>query len=315
MNSLKRALYLLVISGIIISCTSKKENTSSPTLVEIQAIYDADNDRHLFQTDTDTIPSGWTTFRFTNASPMLHFMAVERYPGERTSEDAATDVAVPFQDAMDLIIAGNREEGLAKLGDLPGWFADVVFTGGPGFVSPGRSTDATVYLQPGNYVLECYIKTADGVFHGMLGMVRDLRVTADSTDASAPQDPTVEITLTNDGFDVKGDLVPGKHLVAVHFEAEEPPLLGNDVQVVRLSDDGASIDSIATWMDWSQPTGLVSTAENPAPAVFLGGTHEAPKGSTAYFTVDLEPGRYAWISERPSAIPLYEEFTVAEEQE
>lgn len=310
---INRGLCLLAVTGIMLSCTTKKNQGSVPTIVEVQAIYDAENNRHLFQTDTDTIPSGWTTFRFTNASPMLHFMAVERYPGDRTSKDAANEVAVPFQDAMDLIIAGNREEGLAKLADLPGWFSEVVFTGGPGFTSPGKTTDATVYLQPGNYVLECYIKTSDGVFHGMLGMIRDLKVTSDTTEATAPVKPTIEITLTNEDFDVQGELTPGKHLVAVHFEAEEPPLLGNDVQVVQLSDEGASIDSIASWMDWSQPMGLVSTAENPAPAVFLGGTHEAPEGSTAYFTVELQPGRYAWISERPASIPLYREFTVAEE--
>jgi hypothetical protein len=46
-------------------------------------------------------------------------------------------------------------------------------------------------------------------------------------------------------------------------------------------------------MDWRQPGGL----QTPAPARFVGGLQEMPAGSTGYFTVELEPGRYAWIAE------------------
>ena len=61
-------------------------------------------------------------------------------------------------------------------------------------------------------------------------------------------------------------------------------------------------------MDWTQPTGL----ETPAPAEFLGGTHEMPAGGRAYFTVRLEPGRYAWIAEVPSPVEkgMLKTFTV-----
>ncbi|GMQ81782.1 MAG: hypothetical protein BMS9Abin05_1218 [Rhodothermia bacterium] len=49
-------------------------------------------------------------------------------------------------------------------------------------------------------------------------------------------------------------------------------------------------------MNWGQPLG----SQTPSTVEFLVGTHEMPAGSTAYFTVILEPGRYAWISEVPS---------------
>ena len=48
----------------------------------------------------------------------------------------------------------------------------------------------------------------------------------------------------------------------------------------------------------------------PAPATFVGGVHEMPAGYTAFFTVDLEPGRYAWIAESGAARGMVEEFTV-----
>lgn len=64
--------------------------------------------------------------------------------------------------------------------------------------------------------------------------------------------------------------------------------------------------NVAAWMDWSNPEGL----KTPAPATFLGGTHEMPQGESAYLTVDLEPGRYAWGSERGADTPSYQAFEV-----
>ena len=47
----------------------------------------------------------------------------------------------------------------------------------------------------------------------------------------------------------------------------------------------------------------------PAPATFVGGVQEMPEGRTAYFTIDLEAGRYAWISENAGR-GMVREFTV-----
>lgn len=313
MTRLKQILIVMCISAISVSCTEKKMSTEKRAgIVEVSAIYDAADDQHLFKMEADTIPSGWTTFKFTNVSPMVHFMVLEAMPQNRTSKDSKREVFPVFQEAMDLINSGSADEGLAKLGELPQWFAEVVFSGGPGFTSPGNTTETTVFLEPGNYMVECYVKTKEGDFHSALGMFGDLRVTKDSTGVPEPTGATLEINLSNNGFDVHGETTPGKHLVAVHFNEDKPPLLGNDVQVVRL-EGNTSIDSVAAWMDWSQPYGLVSSAERPAPAEFLGGTHELPKGRTAYFTVELRPGEYAWISERPANNPMYQRFMVKNE--
>lgn len=317
MELLKNSTLLLCLFAVILSCRTK-ESTEPPKeampenqsqVVEVSAVYNSDTNRHLFQTDTDTIPSGWTTIKFTNASPMVHFMVFEKMPGNRTSEDSQKEVFPAFQEAIDLINTGKVEDGLAKLGELPDWFSEVVFMGGPGLLSPGGTSETTVKLAPGNYVLECYVKTSDGQFHSALGMFEDLRVTKDSSDVAPPESPDIEINLSNEGFDVQGTPTPGNQLVAVHFNEENPPLLGNDVHLAQLTDT-TNIDSVAAWMDWSQPKGLVSSAEKPARAHFLGGTHEMPQGNTAYFNVMLTPGRYAWISERSAQQAMYKEFTV-----
>lgn len=318
MNTAKYGVLLLFVTLMLVSCRSKEASQHSESeaesnagnIVEVQAVYDADNNRHLFQTDADTIPSGWTTFRFTNQSPMVHFMVLEHMPEGKTSEDSERELIPPFQEAMDLIMEGKSEQGMAKLGELPAWFSEVTYMGGVGLVSPGHAGETTVKLTPGNYVIECYVKTEDGKFHSSMGMFRDLVVTGDSTEAGPPANPDIQIALSNDGFDVEGETLPGEHLVAVTFNAVDPPLLGNDVHLARLSDLNIAVDSVAQWMDWSRPMGLVSTVQHQAPATFLGGTHEMPRGNTAYFRIDLEPGRYAWISERPADNPLYKEFSV-----
>jgi len=84
-------------------------------------------------------------------------------------------------------------------------------------------------------------------------------------------------------------------------------ILSHDVHLARLEDE-TDLDALGAWMDWSQPTGL----DTPPPAVFLGGTHEMQAGETAYFTVTLEPGRYAWIAEvpNPASKNMLKSFTI-----
>lgn len=59
-------------------------------------------------------------------------------------------------------------------------------------------------------------------------------------------------------------------------------------------------------MSWT--TGL----ESPAPAHFLGGTHDMPAGSTAYVDVVLKPGAYVLVSEvdLPSSKGLLQTMTM-----
>ncbi len=278
-------------------------------VVEVTAVYDPASNQHLFRSDADTVAAGWTTFRFINASPMLHFVFLDHLPGDRTSEELLSEVSPVFQEAMNLINAGRPDDAAAQFATLPEWFGDLVFRGGPGFTSPGHVSEATLYLEPGNYVLECYIKTADGVFHWNLGMYRDLHVTEEITGAQPPQNPTIEVTLTDSTLVAPEEVRPGEHVVAVHFQEEEPGLIGRDIHVARL-DPGIDQDEIVRWMDFNRLDGLVSTADNPGPAIFLGGIHEMPYGNTAYFNLTLEPGEYLWISEQPMDASTYRRFTV-----
>jgi len=249
----------------------------------------------------ETVPSGWTTIRLTNNSGMVHFAVVERLPEGITIKEQQKQAAPPFQQGMDLLNKGEDEAAQKKFGELPDWFQQMVYTGGPGLTSGGHHSQTTLYLEPGNYLLECYVKT-DGVFHSYnpdpnsYGMVHAFTVTDDASGADEPA-ASIELTISSDnGIDAPEQVAAGEQTVAVHFADQtlHENFAGHDVHLARL-DENTDLQVLDNWMDWRRPEGL----QTPAPVTFLGGSNEMPAGKTAYFTVTLKPGRYAWISEVP----------------
>jgi len=157
-------------------------------------------------------------------------------------------------------------------------------------------------VTPGVYVLECYVKTG-GLFHSynpapdQYGMVHQFTVTEEASTGTEPT-PTVELSIsTSKGIEAPESVKAGEQTIAVHFvdQIVHENFVGHDVHLARLEDD-TDLEKLGKWMNWASPDGL----ETPAPAEFLGGTNELPAGQTGYFTVTLEPGRYAWISEVPA---------------
>ncbi len=300
MKRIGLAIALLLLAG---ACAPRDDSPSesldtadTPGVVDVIA-------RGMTLVAPDEIPSGWTTFRFRNETPMIHFAVVERLPDGQGIESQQAEVAPVFQDGLDLLSAGEVDAALRRFGDLPAWFGEIVFLGGPGLTSPGRTSQATVFLEPGTYLLECYVKT-NGVFHSynpdpsINGMVHEFTVTDESSEAVEPSS-TIQIEIsTAGGIEVEGKLVPGEHTVAVRFvdQTVHENFVEHDIHLVRITDD-LDIAELERWMDWRQPMGL----QTPAPAVFLGGSNEMPAGTTGYFTVVLESGDYAWVSEVPGS--------------
>jgi len=254
----------------------------------------------------EQIPSGWTTFRFKNEGAQEHFMALTRMPEGLTVDDYLTDmVHGAFGGAMGPYYAGEVELGTALenlVAMIPEWYAEVTPSGGAGLASGGIVSETSVELEPGYYVMECYVKAPDGRFHVDMGMIRGLIVTDDASGASAP-DADIDVSLANYVIDAPDTLPAGKHTVKVRYLENPDGFFMHDVHLARMT-DGVSIDDVIPWMSWID--GMVS----PAPVEFLGGADQMPAGSTAYFDVDLEPGSYAWISEGYAAQGAVKEFVV-----
>ena len=262
----------------------------------------------------DTLPSGWNTFKYNNNSTETHFFLLDKYPEGKTLENTKKEVAPPFDHGMELIIEGKMDEAMAEFGKLPEWFGQIVFTGGSGLVSPKNTSTTTVKLEPGLYRIVCDVKMANGMFHTSIGMVKEL-IVSDKDSGNSP--PKVEIAITissTEGINYEGTIAQGDQTFSVYYKDQivHENFVGHDVNLVKL-DNNADLDALEAWMNWAPPTDLMPPA--PEGVTFLGGTNDAPAGSTQYFKVNLEPGNYAFISEVPNAVSknMLKTFSVSQE--
>jgi hypothetical protein len=215
---------------------------------------------------------------------------------------------------MDLLLGKDPRHPIV----FPEWFADVLPSGGPGLTSGGGTAATTVNLDPGEYIVECYVKNGEGEFHSYLGMIDHLTVTEERSEAPEPE-PTIELSVSTDGFDVGTNVRPGRHTVAVTFEDQTvyDNLIGHDAHLIRF-DDTTAADDVNDWMNWMDPDGLAS--DGTEPGTFLGGVDTiitpallaGTASETAYAHVTLKPGDYAWVAEvpDPASKGLLTEFSV-----
>lgn len=290
---------LLFVSSLLVNCkpkaTSKEEIKEEVTSDYIINVVSEGMDIQM----PDTITSGWHTFKFHNKSPDVHFLLFDKYPEGKNIHDAEKEVAPAFQKGMDFIMEGNMDAAMAAFGELPPWFAEIVFTGGTGLVSPGLTSETTMKLEPGTYAVECYVKMPNGMFHTSMGMIVPLIVTEAVSDGLEPKgDLTINISGEM-GYEIEGAFKKGEQMVKVHYldQKAHENFVGHDVNLIKL-EEGADLGKLEHWINWSVPEGLVSPA--PEGFTFLGGVNDMPAGYTGYFKVDLSAGNYVLIAEVPN---------------
>lgn len=314
---MRRKLLILVVCFFIIGCddsqtvstttedaiSSSKENVLSLDIVGWSFV------------GPNEIGSGWTTIRITNESGMTHHGLVYRLPDGITAEMVSDQVVKPIQESLTANIAGDLEKAAEIMKTIPAWIGDLVYMGGPGMMSSGVVGEATMYLEPGNYVVECYVKT-NGVQHnynpvpGAHGMVLPLTVKAEPGGMSEP-DANVTLEISNSGYLIAdGQFVAGQNEVRVRFVEQKlyNNFVGHDAHFFRINSD-TDVEASARWVDFFPIDGQ----QTPAPAHFVGGIHDMPEGSTGYFKLTLEVGQYGVVAEVPNAreVGLFTTFTVA----
>jgi uncharacterized cupredoxin-like copper-binding protein len=307
-----KALICLLILTIFVSCkTDKKEQVEEIEVKKDKTIEVITNVMDFVT--VDTVPSGWNTFKYINKSTEPHFILMDDYPEGKNLEDAKREVMPPFDNGMELINKGKIDEAMAEFGKLPEWFSQIVFTGGSGLISPKQSNTFTVKLLPGLYIMECYVKMANGKFHTSMGMTKEIWVTKEDSGNKPPKaDINISISST-EGVNYDGKITKGEHTFSVYYKDQivHENFVGHDVNLVKL-DENVNLEALEVWMNWADPKGLITPS--PEGVTFLGGTNDAPAGSTQYFKVILESGNYAFISEVPNANKkgMLKTFTVDE---
>ncbi len=305
----KTAFHLLVIFLFIIGCKDKKSSSSEDPIVLTEekpkteksepGVVEVVTNAMDFQL-VKSIPSGWTTFKYRNQSSDTHFFILEKYPEGKNITNASKDIIPVFQRAMDSITAGKTEAGMAIFQNFPEWFHEVVIVGGTGMIAPGKIAQSTVNLEPGTYLVECYVKMNSGMFHSSMGMLAELTVTSEKNGKEPPV-PTSEINISSTkGIEFKNELQTGRQTFKVNFldQIAYPNFVGHDVHLVKLTPE-ADLKTLEKWMNWLDPKGLISPL--PTGFEFMGGIQDMPGGNSGYFTVNLTEGRYAFISEIPDA--------------
>lgn len=263
------------------------------------------------------VKSGWTRVKVNNDSGMIHHAVVYRLPDGVTDGMMAELVIKPLQESLTARLAGDMEKAGALLATIPAWMGQIDYFGGPGMMSDGIVGEATMYLEPGNYIVECYVKT-NGMQHnyspdpGVHAMVHPFTVSAEAGDMAEP-DANVTLEIDNSGFAiVDGAFVPGNNSVRVNFVEQRRynGFIGHDAHLFRIDAD-TDIEAAARWMDPFSNDGQ----ETPGPVHYVGGIHDMPQGATGYFTVTLSPGDYGIVAEIPDTQGqgYFERFTVSAE--
>ena len=304
---MRTLLSLSIVVLIMTSCKQEKKDSApeQQNTTQQELTSETGNVNVLTQgmefISKDTLNFGWNTLTYENESTEVHFILLDLYPVGKTAVDTKNDILPPFAEGMKLIMDGDMDNAVAAFGKLPEWFQQVTYMGGTGLISPGETAKSRVYLEPGLYIMECYVKMADGTWHTSHGMYKQIIVTENRTELQPPI-PTVNGKISStEGIKLTDSVSSGKQIFQFKFEDQTvyEHFLGHDINLVKYEDAAVLLDLI-DWLNWMNPEGL--RTPSPKGFTFLGGINNLPEGKTGYFEADLTPGNYVLISEVPKAI-------------
>ena len=296
---------VFVIPIFIISCSGSTkadkevEKLKGPTAVNIYS-----NTMDIVM--PDTLNAGLNHLVYKNNSDMTHFLLFNKVPEAVNLNKYHEELTRPFQELMDAINE-NREPNAT----FPEWLGEMVNMGGVGLLSPGQTAVSYVHFEPGNYIVECYIKS-NGIFHSTAGMLKQITVISSNQKQDRPES-SVTIQVDSLGLSADGKLPEREGNVNFKVTYGNSKLYSNftrpDVHLAKITESTSS-DILEVYMDWTNPRGMDALA----PVVFLGGAQEMPKSNTAYFSQYLSTGRYLLIGEvpNPKAHGFYIEFEITD---
>lgn len=212
----------------------------------------------------DSVPAGWTRIRAVNQGQELHHLTLLKLASGRT----VTDFVAAVQ--------ANPET------EPPNLFTEA---GGPNAVIPGAEGTAFINLEPGQYVLVCFIPSPDGTPHVAKGMVRALTVTPATGAAAGEPRAAATIAGFDFGYRIDPSIAAGSgQIIKFTNEGQQH----HEVLLVQLP-EGKSIQ------DFAAAAAAPDAGGSPPPGTPLGGIGELEPGQSAYFVGSFAPGRYGLI--------------------
>jgi uncharacterized cupredoxin-like copper-binding protein len=251
----------ILLSAAIVSAAPSVSSVRSfsPNVVTVHA-------KDFAFTAPKTIKSGTSTWRLVNDGKELHHLSVIRLDKGKTAKDFMAFMKKP--------------------NGPPTWMTEV---GGPNPAVPGGTAEATITLEPGDYLIVCFIPSPGNPMpHAMKGMIGELKVLPEKSDATAPvADATIR--LSDYKFAISKPLTAGHHVLNVVNDAEQP----HELVLIEMA-PGKTIADFGEWAEKGMMKG-------PPPGKPVGGMAGLAKGRSGSFPVDLKAGNFGMICFVPDA--------------
>lgn len=249
----------------------------------------------------DSIKSGWVTFRMDNRGEELHEFFMHRLPDDISFEEMHAQVVMPMDSLQRLLLEGeidSSQHQKAVQQAYPQWISNLRPYGGGGHISPGKMAETTMKLDPGNYVMTCFINSPNGRRHLFQGMIKPVVVKEDSSNSAIPE-PDVEVTNAGSDITMNGSFGTGKQTMALQVQesSEEDSVSYSTAFLIRLN-ESTDIEDLDNYF------------QKPHQFEVLGGTLGVPSGQKSFVSAELNPGNYVWIFPNEQAGKKLREFTV-----
>ena len=265
---LARCGLCVVVVTVLVSCTGPRDagvaandagrspadqsSLGAPNVVTVVAT------EYAFQSPA-AVPAGLTTFQLVNQGHEVHMMGLTKLEDGRSISELMT------------FLTKDRPQ--------PAWAVDL---GGPNAISPGDTSNATLVLAPGHYMLICWIPSADGRIHFMKGMQLPLEVTAARTAALPEPTADVVVRLADYRIDLPGPIAAGTHTFRVENDGPQE----HDVTVLEVAPGKSPAEAIA----W-----FTSPAKGTPAGRARGGIVGIPRGTHGFFTGNFHRGQYVFL--------------------
>jgi plastocyanin len=256
-----------LMAGIAIATGSMHHPAVQPTVPALKTVAKAPSVNHTlvvtandyaFTGMTTRVSAGWVTIRMINAGKELHMFASANVPAGMTTAGM-----------LDSIMKDRVPKNFTE------W-------GGPNAVAPGSTSTVTLYLQPGTYVVGCFVVSPDGKTHFMKGMMGSFDVVA-SRDAGTPPASDRNILLSTYHIAMDGGtLTKGQHVFNVRNTAKEP----HDLVILKVL-PGHTVAQALKWFG-NPPVG--APAAEP-----IGGTTALHLNEQGYVQAKFTPGTYVLV--------------------
>lgn len=305
--------FIFITLGLMVlaSCKENKEAKALENEIELENDYIKVTTNGMDFETVDEVKSGWTTFKYINNSFEPHFFILEKMPDTLGLDTYKKDLFPPFISAIEHFNKGEIEAGRKEFEKIPQWFHKVELAGGVGLTSKKTTSKSTIFLEPGTYVMECYVRMPNGLGHVFMGMIKELKVSEESNGNKPPKEDFNIGVSSEKGITFIDSIKAGKYILAAKFEDQKKyeHLMGHDVNLVKIENDSL-ITNLNNWLNIVDFKSF--RTPEPEGLLFLGGVEDLPAGKTGYFEVNLEKGSYVLISEIPKVVErkMFKPFTV-----